>query len=61
MGIEISDETCDAERGGNRCGREGEFVIEVDGENTTYIACIEDVGRVMEQNEVESAYVERVY
>jgi hypothetical protein len=62
MSMEIvSDSRCEAKRGGNQCGRTADFVIQPDGEDTAYYACKQDVGAVMIENEIDSAYVERIY
>jgi hypothetical protein len=61
-------EPCVGIKGGNLCGRNAEFVIDIavdtefgDAYNSSVFSCVDCVGRIMIEQDLDSATVERIY
>jgi hypothetical protein len=63
--MDSNKEVCEGMRGANRCGRAPEFLIQTDDSPvSTAVAlysCVECVGRIIVEQDLDDVTVERVY
>jgi hypothetical protein len=52
---------CEGIKGGNICGRHHEFIITDNLTGIVYPSCVDCVGRIIIEHDLDSVTVERVY
>ena len=58
---EVQGAKCEGILGGNVCGRQYVFVITDTITEAVFFSCVECVGRIIIENDLDSTEVERVY